>query len=447
LKPPLKQAALSALGLAAALLGGPARAENWPQFRGPESSGVSQEERVPLEWSSTRNVRWKVEIPGLGWSSPVVWGDRVFVTTAVGSAEAEKEPPKKGLYLGGKRPPRPETTYRWEILCLERASGKTLWQEVAVERKPLTAIQPKDSYASSTPLADGERVYAYFGASGLYGYDFAGKPVWKKDLGSFKTMHGWASSSPALEGERLFVLCDHEGRSFLLALDRKRGEELWRVERDEKSSWGTPFVWRSPAGTELVTCGSKLVRSYEPASGKLLWSLGGMSIGVCTTPVAGQGLLFVSSGGYVFGDFKKPLLAVRPGGTGELKPAEGGGAGIAWQRSLAGPYIPSPLFYRGSIYVLYDQGFFACFDAATGKPVYSKQRLEEGSGAFTASPWACDGKVFCLSEDGDTFVIQAGPEYKLLGKNSLEEMCMASPAVSGGCLFIRGRKHLYSIGP
>jgi outer membrane protein assembly factor BamB len=439
---------LALLLAAVALLAPAAPAEDWPQFRGPRASGVSGEPEIPSEWSASKNIRWKVEIPGTGWSSPIVWGSKVLLTTAVAVGEERKEDPKKGLYFGGKRPPRGDTVYRWEVHCLNRDDGKTLWSRVAVEKKPATSIQPKDSYASPTPLTDGERVYAYFGASGLYAFTLAGEPAWQKDLGKFRTMHGWASSSPALEGDRLFVLCDNEDKSFLLALDKKTGQEQWRVDRDEKSSWGSPFVWRSAARVELVTCASKLVRSYDPANGNLLWAMGGMAIGVCPTPVASPDLLYLTSGGYVFGDFRKPLYAVRPGATGEISLGafQDSNAGVAWCQGAAGPYIPSPLLYGDAVYVLYDQGFFAAFDAKTGKPLYPKKRIQESPTAFTASPWAGGGKIFCLSEDGDTFVIEPRPEFKVLGKNPLDEMCMASPAISGGLLFIRGRVHLFCIG-
>jgi outer membrane protein assembly factor BamB len=443
---------LAGVALGSTLLLFPARvtAQNWPQFRGPEGACLSAEKGLPVEWSTTKsptkNIAWKVEVPGVGWSSPIVWGARIFLTTAVPLGEEPKDLPKKGLYFGGNRPPLKDTVYRWEVHCLDAATGKTLWRETAVERKPYTAIQLKDSYASPTPATDGERVYSYFGTSGLFCHDLAGKLVWRKDLGKFKTQFGWASSSPVLDGSRLFVLCDNETKSFLLAVDSKTGDDLWRAQRDEKSSWGTPFVWRTPARVELLTC-AKRVRSYDPASGKLLWSLEGMSLGVCTTPTAGLSLLYVSSGGYMFGDFRRPLYAIRPGATGDitLKGDETSSESVAWLQQGAGPYIPSPLLLDDSVYVLYDQGFFACFDAKTGKPVYPKQRIERDASGFTASPWAYEGKIFCLSEDGDTFVIQAGREFKVTGKNSIGEMCMATPAIAKGSLFLRGMKHLYCI--
>ncbi len=419
-------------------------AGDWPQFRGPGSAGVSDEAGLPTHWGPTTNIHWKAVIPGVAWSSPIVWGDRVFVTTAV--SDAEQEAPRKGLYFGGDRPRPRDTIYRWELIALDRDDGSVVWRRVAKTGKPTTPIHLKNSYASETPVTDGERVYAWFGAAGLFCYDLDGQLVWQKDLGTFPTRLGWGTaSSPAIDGDRLFVQCDNEERSFLVAFNKKTGEELWRVDRDEKSSWSTPLVWKNAQRTELVTSATNRVRSYDPASGQLLWELSGMSVITCPTPVAGRELLYVSSG-YVL-DTRRPLLAIRPGGSGDitLGDSESSNAAVAWRQKLGGPYNPSPLVYGDLVYVLYDRGFFACFDAKTGKPVYDKQRIDPGAGGFTASPWAYDGKVFCLNEDGDTYVIQAGREFKLMGKNSLDEMCMASPAIAHGSLFVRGLKHLYCI--
>jgi outer membrane protein assembly factor BamB len=419
--------------------------DNWPQFRGPGAAGVSSGRSLPAVWGTSQNIRWKVTIPGVAWSSPIVWGDRIFVTTAI--SDTPQEPPKKGLYFGGERPAPRQAAYRWELLCLARDDGRVLWRKVAREGKPTSSIHIKNSYASETPVTDGERVYAYFGAAGLHAFSLDGELVWKKDLGSFKTRFGWGSaSSPVLDGDRLFILNDNEERSFVAAFDKRTGDELWRVNREEKSSWSTPFVWRTKLRTELVTCATHRVRSYDPATGTLLWELGGMSSICSPTPIAGDELLYVSSG-YVL-DTKRPMFAIRPGASGDisLKGRETSNASIAWFQRLAGPYIPSPVLYDGRIYVLYDQGFFACFDAAAGQPVYEKKRIEPGASAFTASPWAYDGKIFCTSEDGDTYVIAAGPEFRVIAKNSLDELVMASPAISGDALLMRGLDHLYCVG-
>jgi outer membrane protein assembly factor BamB len=255
---------------------------------------------------------------------------------------------------------------------------------------------------------------------------------------------GWGTAaSPALAGGRLFVVSDNEEKSFVVALDARTGKELWKVERDEKSNWATPFVWKNDRRTELVTAGSGRVRSYD-LDGKLLWQLRGMSVISIPTPGAGEGLLYVTSG-YVADPFMKPLYAVRPGAEGDisLKAGEDSNKWVAWCHRQAGPYHPSPLVYNGLVYVLYDRGMLSCYEAKTGKPVYEKQRL--GATAFTASPWAYNGKVFCLSEDGDTFVVRAGRDFKVLGRNRLDDMALATPALAGGSLFVRTASKLYCL--
>jgi outer membrane protein assembly factor BamB len=254
---------------------------------------------------------------------------------------------------------------------------------------------------------------------------------------------GWGTAaSPALAGDRLVVVNDNEEKSFLVALDKKTGKQLWKVERDEKSNWASPFVWKNEKRTEIVTAGSGRVRSYG-LDGQLLWQLRGMSVIAIPTPVAGDGLLYVTSG-YVL-DVIQPLYAIRPGAAGDisLKAGEESNKGVAWCHRRAGPYNPSPLVYDGLLYVLYDRGSLSCYEAKTGKPVYEKQRL--GATAFTASPWAYHGKVFCLSEDGDAFVVRAGRDFKVLGRNRLDEMSLATPATAGGSLFVRTASKLYCL--
>jgi outer membrane protein assembly factor BamB len=418
--------------------------ENWPQFRGPSAAGISSNASLPTQWGTSQNVRWKVPVTGVAWSSPVIWGNRVFITTAV--SDEPQEAPKKGLYFGGDRPNPRDVKYRWEVVCFDSDDGRVLWRRSVRNDKPTSSIHIKNSYASETPVTDGEYVYAYFGAAGLYCFNLAGDLIWEKDLGSYKTRLGWGSaSSPALDGDRLFILNDNEEQSFAAAFDKRTGKELWRVPRDEKSSWSTPFVWHNKQRTELVTCATKRVRSYDPATGKLLWELGGMSAICSPTPIATDELLYVSSG-YIM-DSKRPLFAIRPGASGDisLDGDDTSNDSIAWCQKLGGPYIPSPVLYGGKLYVLYDRGFFACFDAKSGAAVYDKQRIDSNASAFTSSPWAYGDKVFCLSEDGDTYVIQAGAEYSVVGKNSLDELFMASPAISGQRLYLRSMDHLYCI--
>lgn len=416
---------------------------NWPQFRG-SSSGVVEEGVLPSAWSVTENVAWVVEIPGRGWSSPIVWGERIFVTSAVSEGDAEM--PKKGLYLGGNRDTASDKTHCWMVYCIDLAGGKILWEQVAHKGVPRHPLHIKNTYASETPVTDGQRIYAYFGNVGLFCYDLDGKSLWSKEFASLKTSNNWGTAaSPVLYEDKLFIQNDNDEQSFLAALDKKTGEQIWRVERDEKSNWATPYIWKNQQRTELITAGRGKIRSYN-LDGQLLWDLGGMSSIVIPTPFAKDGLLYVASG-YV-GDKKRPLFAIRPGAQGDITLSDDQTSNqyVAWCQKQGGPYNPSPIVYGDYLYVLYDRGFLSCYDARTGREVYSQQRIAAGATAFTASPWANDGKLFCLSEDGDTFVIRAGPEFKVLGKNALNEMCMATPAAVRDSLIIRTLTKLYRIG-
>jgi outer membrane protein assembly factor BamB len=430
---PLFAVMLASLPVAPALA-----ADNWPQFRGV-AAGVSQGNNLPDTWSTIKNVAWKTDVPGRGWSSPVVWGDKVFLTSVV--TDGTFEDPKKGLYFSGERAKPSSDLHHWMVWCFDFRTGKKLWDRQAHKAAPSSTVHVKNTYASETPVTDGERLYAYFGNVGLFCYDLDGHELWSQRWGSFKTRFGWGTAaSPAVHDGRVFVVNDNEEQSFLVALDAKTGKQLWRVERDEKNNWATPFVWQNERRTELVTNGTKRVRSYD-LDGKLLWELGGMSSITIPTPFAAHGLLYVCSG-YVL-DKKKPLLAIRPGAEGDITPqGDGGSKYVAWHLKSAGPYNPTPLVYGDYLYVLYDMGFLSCYDARTGKAQYEKERL---GGQFTASPWAYSGKVFCLSEDGETHVIAAGPKFKRLGKNRLEEMCMATPAALRGSLLVRTLTKLYRI--
>ncbi len=436
-----------ALVLAGALVVFTARAaesaDNWPQFRGPGSLGVSENPGLPDRWSATENVAWKTPIPGRGWSSPIVWGNRVFVTTVAG--EAEMEAPKKGLYFGGERPEVPKDTHHWLVLCLDLNSGREVWRQEARAGTPLNQLHVKNTYASETPVTDGERVYAYFGNVGLFCYDLEGKRLWSTNWPPAKMRYGWGSAaSPALFRDRVFVVNDNEESSFVTALDAPTGRPLWRIEREEKSNWSTPYVWQNEKRTELITAGTKRVRSYD-LDGHLLWEFGGMSSIAIPTPFSKFGLLYVCSG-YV-GDKVRPMFVIKPGASGDisLKEGETNNEFIAWSNRAAAPYNPSPLIYGDNLYVLFDFGFLSCADARTGKPIYDKQRVRPEPTSFTASPWGANGQIFALSEDGDTFVFQAGSEYKLLRTNSLGEMCMATPALAGDRLLIRTISNLYCI--
>ncbi len=420
--------------------------ENWPQFRGPGARGVVADRaaELPVHWSATENIAWKTGIPGRGWSSPIVWGNRVFLTTVVNLGETE--PPKKGLYFGGNRPDPPKSTHQWIVYCLRLDSGEILWHKQVHEGQPRGTIHVKNSFASETPVTDGEHVYVYFGGLGVYCFDFEGNQVWSKPVEPRKTRYGWGTAaSPVLHGNQLIIVNDNDEDSYLMALDKETGRELWQVTRDEKSNWATPYVWQHEQRVEIVTPGTGKVRSYD-LEGNLLWSLAGMSSITIATPYEYDGLLYISSG-YVL-DKSKPLYAIRPGAAGDisLEDERDSNAWIAWSQPQAGPYNPSTIAYDGIVYVLYDMGFFAAYDAGNGAAVYAKKRIPQGR-TFTSSPWAYGGKIFCLNEDGTTFVIKAGDEFEILHTNSLsaDDMGMATPAISGDRLLIRTSSRLYCV--
>jgi outer membrane protein assembly factor BamB len=416
--------------------------DNWPQFRGP-NAGVVEDGILPTTWSTTENVAWVIDIPGRAWSSPIIWGEKIFITSAVSQTEAEM--PKKGLYLGGNRDKPSDIMHRWMVYCIDLDSGKIIWEKCAHQGIPKNPVHVKNTYASETPVTDGQRVYTYFGNVGLYCYDFDGKELWSKQFGTYKTRYNWGTAaSPVLHKDRLYIVNDNEEQSFIVALDKKTGEQIWRVNRDEKSNWATPYIWENEQRTEIITPGTGKTRSYS-LDGELLWELGGASAITIPTPFAKNNLLYLTSG--FVADRKRPLFAIRPGAKGDisLNDDQNSNQYVVWCQKQGGPYNPSPIVYGDYLYVLYDRGMLSCYDAKTGDEIYSKKKIAAGANAFTASPWANDGKIFCLSEDGDTFVIQAGTEFKVLGRNKLDEMCMATPAAVRGSLIIRTLSKLYRI--
>ncbi len=416
----------------------------WPQFLGPGSRALSTNSNLPDRWSAVVNVAWKTQIPGRGWSSPIAWGDRVFLTTVVGKDDAEL--PQKGLYRGGERPEAASSEYQWKVLCLDLLSGKVLWERLVHHGTTPGPVHAKNSYASETPVTDGERVYAYFGNVGVFCLDLEGRPVWSKSLPPHTMRHSWGTAaSPVLHRDRLYLISDNEEQSYLLALDKQSGKEVWRVDRDEKSNWSTPYVWENERRTEIVTPGTDKVRAYD-LDGKLLWWFKGMSGITIATPYADRGLLYVSSG--FVADKLRPLYAIRPGGSGDisLAPDQTSNSAIAWSNPNAAPYNPTSLVYEKRLYVLYDRGLFGAFDSRTGKPLFEQQRLPDGK-HFTTSPWAYNSRVFCLNEDGVTFVMRAGDKFELLHTNKLadDDMCMATPAMVGDRLLIRTSARIYCI--
>ncbi len=448
-----------ALAVALLALTAPSAAQvQWPLFRGPGAGEVADDPALPERWSETENVVWRVDIPGQSWSSPVVWGDHIFVTSAISAGE---EPaPIPGLYDPGddNGATRSSAVHRWVVLDIDFDTGRLRWQRELYRAAPTIAKHIKNSYASETPVTDGRHVYVYFGSVGLVAaINLSGETVWTQQVGAFETTLGFGSAaSPALHRDRLYIVNDNVTESFIAAFDKQTGEEIWRVARDERGqNWSTPFVWENELRTEIVTAGTRGVRSYD-LDGELLWEIHGMSGLTIPTPFAKHGLVYISSG-YPGGGLR-PVYAVRPGASGDISlwlderrglstgfpgPLRSSDA-VAWSYPLLGTYNTSALVYGDYYYTLLDRGFLLCNDARTGAAVYGRQRLEIGNG-FSSSPWAYNDKIFLLSEDGDTYVVQAGPEFEIVGKNSLDEMTLATPAVARGSVIIRTKSKLYRI--
>lgn len=432
---PAAAAGLFVLALACA-----ASADNdhWPQFRGARSDGLAEGATLPETWSPTENVVWKRDLPGWGWSSPVVWGERIFVTAAVG--ERGRERLVIGGYPGGQV--KVPDVHRWVIYCLDFETGKVVWEREVHRGVPPQPRHPKNSFASETPVTDGERVYAYFANIGVFCTDMEGKPLWEQRWDSYPMRGGWGTgAAPVLHRDRLYIVNDNEQESFMVALDKITGKQVWRVARAEKSNWSTPYVWEHDQRTEIVTIGTGKVRSYD-LEGKVLWELAGTSGLVSLMPLAKHGLLYVGAG-YHYG----PLYAIRPGASGDisLKAGESANAWIAWSQERGSGIHPSFLISGERLFVLYDAGLLICFDARTGGTIFPRQRLNTGGGRFYASPWAYNGKVFLLNEDGTTWVIEDGSKFEVVRKNKLDDLAWATPAIARGSLLIRTYTGLYRL--
>lgn len=437
---------LAAVGLVV----GAAPGQNWPQFRGEQASGVSEGKPTPVDWSieSGRNVRWKTAIPGLGHSSPVAWGERIYLTTAVRDADAEA-PLKVGLY-GDIEPVSDEGPHRWQVLCVERGSGAIVWTQTACQGVPKIKRHPKSTHANSTPATDGRHVVAFFGSEGLFCYDADGKLLWKLDLGlldsGYYVVPGaqWAfGSSPVIFDEMVIVQCDVQGESFLAAYHLRDGRELWRTRRAEVPTWSTPTVHRVGDRTLVLVNGYRHIGGYDARTGAEVWRLtGGGDIPV-PTPVVAHDLVFITN---AHGPMH-PVYAVRLTATGDVTPAseQDPGPAVAWWRRTRGNYMQTPLVYGDLLYCCRDDGILSVFQARSGESIYRK-RLGSGGSGFTASPVAADGKVYFTSEEGEVFVVKAGATFELLATNPLGEVCMATPAISDGTLYFRTRGHLIAIG-
>lgn len=408
----------------------------WPQWRGPLGNGVSPHGKPPTEWSETKNVRWKVALPGRGHSTPVIWGDRIFLTMAIPFGENLK--PRFSGAPGAHDNRAVTQRHKFVAMAVSRRNGKILWQKTLHQALPHEGAHNTASLASHSPVTDGKHLFAHFGSYGLYCLDVDGNQKWKADLGRMQTKHGHGEgSSPVLYGDTLIVNWDHEGQSRVVAFDKLTGKERWKLKRREVTSWSTPIVVTHNGKPQVVICGTDRVRSYDLATGKVIWECGGLSANIVASPVAADGMVFVGSS-YE----KRALLAIRlEGATGDIT----GSDRVVWSRSRSTPYVPSPLLYRGALYFLgHYQGVLTRVDAKTGKDSPGSMRLG-GIRNVYSSPVAADGRVYVTDLDGTTMVVSAADRPKLLARNRLDDSFSATAAIVGNELYLRGAKFLYCI--
>lgn len=422
---------------------------NWPSFRGMEAAGVAEKQNLPDKWDGKtgENILWRTPIPGLAHSSPVVWGQRVFVTSAVSSDP--KASFKPGLYGDGDAS-QDRSPQKWTIYAVDKRTGKIVWERVAHEGTPLEKRHMKSTYASSTPATDGRIVVAWFGSQGVFAYDVYGRFLWKVDIGRINlgaydipTYEWGPASSPIIWNNLVILQCDTQDDSFLLALDADTGKQVWKTERDELPSWGTPTVAMTSAGPELVTNASNYVRGYDPRNGKELWKLGRSSKITAPTPLFADDKFVIASGRAP----ERPIFVVKAGARGDLTLPAGQTASeaVVWSRTGRGSYMPTPLVYDGILYVLANNGLLDAYDLKTGEEIY-RQRLPLVGSGFSSSPVAADGKLYLSNEDGEMLVIAAGRKYAHIATNSMGELLMATPALSEGVMYVRSAQSLFAIG-
>jgi outer membrane protein assembly factor BamB len=412
----------------AALLTAQAPTQDWPAWRGPAANGVSTTAKPPTEWSESKNVRWKVEIPGRGSASPIVWRDRVYVLTAVPA----------GAELAASHTAT-KARNRYVVMALERKTGKTVWERTAREEEPHEGTHNQfGTWASSSAITDGDVLIASFESRGIYGYDLTGKKLWEVDLGDKRMRNEFGEgTTPALYKDRVFLVWDHQGESFIVALDKRTGKELWRTNRDEIDSWATPLVVEANGKAQVVTSGMRRVRSYDTETGALVWEMAGLTMNPIPSPVFGDGIVYLMSG--FRGNSLKAVRVADAKGDITNTPA------VVWTFDRDTPYVPSPLLYDGILYFLKgNTGVLSAFDAKSGKPHYQLQRIEGVPNVF-ASPVGADGRVIVLGQDGGAVVLRHGPSYQVLATNKLDDKFDASPALTGGDLYLRGYRYLYCI--
>jgi outer membrane protein assembly factor BamB len=422
---------------------------SWPSFRGPQASGIAEQQNLPDRWDGKtgENILWRTPIPGLAHSSPVIWGRRIFVTSA--SSSDPNATFRPGLYGDGDAS-KDRSHHRWMIYALDKRTGKVLWERVAHQGVPIDKRHIKSTYANSTPATDGRIVVAWFGSQGVYAYDVNGRFLWKVDLGrldlgayDIPTYEWGPASSPIIWNNLVILQCDTQNDSFILALDADTGKTVWKTERDELPSWGTPTVAMTSVGPVLVANAPNYIRGYDPRTGKELWRLGGSSKITAPTPVLSDDMFVVVSGRAP----ERPIFVVKAGARGDLTLPEGksNSEAIAWSRTGRGSYMPTPLIYNSILYVLANNGLFDAYNVRTGEELY-RQRLPLVGSGFSASPVASDGKLYLSNEDGEMLVIAAGQKFAHLATNSMGETLMATPALSDGVMYVRSSASLFAIG-
>lgn len=426
---------IDAIGFAAE----PAASQQWPAWRGPLANGVAPHGQPPTEWSETQNVRWKVAIPGEGSSTPIVWGDRIFLLTAIKTDRKSDKVP-----AAADQPQRlfaivfPAEYHQFVVLCLDRATGRTLWRQIATEQVPHEGHHPDNDFASASPVTDGQRLYVSFGSRGVFCYDLNGNKIWERDLGDLNTRYSFGEGgSPALYGDTLVSTWDQEENSFIVAQDAATGAVRWRKERDEVTSWATPLIVERAGRVQVIVNATKRARSYDLKTGELLWECGGQGTNVTPSPVASDQFAFCMSG------YRANLCVALPfDQRGDLTDSDK----IGWKYTKGTPYIPSPLLSGQRLYFTQTNvGILTCLDALTGRPLFERTRLP-GISSLYGSPVAAAGKVYITSRDGVTVVLRDGDQFDLLATNKLDDHFDASAAIVGRELFLRGMKHLYCLG-
>jgi len=424
--------------------------EIWPSFRGPGTRGIAAAQNLPDKWNVAegQGVLWRTPIPGLANSSPIIWADRVFVTTAVSSAGNRSL--RIGLYGAGDAA-GDDSSHSWRLICLDKKTGRILWEQVAHEGVPPVKRHQKSTQANSTPATDGKHVVALFSSGGLYCYDFKGQLRWEQDLGvldcgAFNDPdYQWGfGSSPIIYRDRVIVQCDLQNNSFLAAYDLETGKQLWREPRDEPPSWGTPTIYESPRGPHILTTGSQQARGYDALSGREIWRLSGHALITVPTPFVAHDLIFVASGYRPI----QPIYAIRTNAEGDISLAGGEDTNehICWSTRRGGPYLPTPLVYGDYLYTCSNDGILTCYRAVSGERIYRERFAHSAAASFAASPVAADGRIYLTAEAGAVYVIEAGPEFNLLSVNELGEYCLSTPAIAGGLFLARTQKHLVAIG-